>query len=173
MMHTLNRSDTLSFSAGTKSLSRPGLMHPAVALLARVAQVCRRRFEGSSRVLWAISMAIAVFGVSGVLQVEVASAAPAWQVDVSAAKRVSPGNRHTYLVTVKNVGDVASDGTGSLDISLPPGVTGVSAKNPFGIAPFDDLFTWSCAGIRREHRVSTVTWGLLLARVPLISSRSC
>ncbi len=148
-MRKPSRLNTLSSSTNMRSSTnlkmRSDLARPVIPSLARVAPhggtgPCR----WSGRILLATGFAMGMLGMSGVWGAAMAHAAPAWRVDVSAAKRVSPGGKHTYLVRIKNIGDAVSDGTGGLDVSLPPGVTGVSAKNPLGLAPFDDLFTWSC-----------------------------
>ena len=66
----------------------------------------------------------------------------AWKADVFSATRVSPGQQVKYMVALQNVGDVASDGTGALDITLPSGITGVSLARDAVDSP---LSSWTCS----------------------------
>jgi hypothetical protein len=86
----------------------------------------------------------ALIAIPAVFEGRPASAAanPAWQLGASGPDRVEPGKTFFYKFTAENVGDADSDGTGSLDVTLPPGIAVVSVTNQFGIAP---AFNWACA----------------------------
>ena len=77
---------------------------------------------------------------------------PRWLAAVEAPSRVEAGEGFFYRVAVRNVGSAATDGTGSLDVTFPAGVTGVSVEGMFG-AGFPPV-RWSCtppAGASSVH----------------------
>jgi hypothetical protein len=66
-----------------------------------------------------------------------AVADPIWSVRTQAVSHVTPGATFDLFIVTKNVGDVDADGTESLSIELPAGMTGVSLRDQAG--------AWSCS----------------------------
>ncbi len=108
-------------------------------------RVCRARV---------VSGLIAVVALLGGVGAASASAAPVWQPSVFAPQRVAPGKAFTFSIKAKNTGDTVTDGSGALDVTLPPGVSGISALTEFGFPLAPPFSSWTCndpAGLSSLH----------------------
>jgi hypothetical protein len=69
-----------------------------------------------------------------------AVASPVLRPSIVTAKRVAPGGTLKYVLTTVNVGDLTTNGSVSLNVMLPVGITGISVTSRFG-----PLSSWSCS----------------------------
>ncbi len=113
-------------------------------------------WPGGSRLLGAL-LAGALLALAGA---STANAASAWRIVSKANTNVAPGASHTYLVSMQNVGDADVSGTVRLDVTLPPGVTGVS------VSSVDLTVVWSCPGMVGASSFSCTTTPLPLSTFP-------
>ncbi len=98
----------------------------------------RRRLRRLGRRVGAGLAVIA--GLSVTALTPAAFGAGEWVVSTSSVSRVAPGGSFGMSIRVKNIGVQATDGSGALDVVLPPDLTGISLTGPSG-GPLSD---WSC-----------------------------
>src|ERR1044072_3305316 len=89
---------------------------------------------------WVLGLSLMLLAITG--STAVAEAAPVWKLNATGATRVAPSDTFTYHLIARHTGDSDTDGTAALDVTLPPGLTGVSVH---GLAPGAAPFFWNCA----------------------------